>query len=1395
MGFAMVIVLLPFGLYYLLFVSSQINYFTNRNFRVLAEIGNHISAKIDNQATILINLAEKTKQEKSSTTKVEGKSRDETAKATVKQETKPEADVQKVKAAVSLVPGLKFDPAQYQQVKGPPPQQAAATANTAAPNRGESPPVANANRRHTPTAPTNKRVTAARAPAASSQPRVTMSVKPEQGSFWLHLHYEGSSGALPANFPVERELNGLLDPLVSRYVIDENAETQERLYDEVLVAEQENGRVIFQHGPSGLNVLSLDNISNSKGSKLDLKLTEQSSSLFDVQLAGTEYKLFLQPIRLGLSATGDEKQQGLRWVVCGLTRTDHFRDKTFAVSYTVLIIFVAVVLLAFLSWPLLKLKLMGPKDKLRRADLGITALSALLGTALATFVLLDVHTYASLERTLDDKLGELSENIKANFQKEVAAAISELRELTAKLKGQAQSEQSGALKDFADSMKSPGVDTKGKGNPSLAVKVNIFAGGIVPQKAPYPYFNGATWTDPTGQQRVKWATKDEATASVDVSNRQFFLNASSGNLWNMNGPGSDYTLEMVKSRTTGDNTAIIVTPVPQSTWISNLDTRLLSLMGTVLPAGYGYAVIDSNGQVMFHSDEVKNLEEQFFAECDNDGQLRAAVLARTDRFINATYLGRSHRLWVSALTGTPWMLVVFRDKDLARTINLEMTSLSLMLYLGFVLIPAMVISGIVILIAVIWPTFVPQEGERMRWLWPDPRRAHRYEVVIAIFVLIGLILALALTVGSGWSLVVPCLVLPYVAAGLAALILIKDPVEDDSGNVGSGKVLSYRHGYAIVFAGLLTIAAVLPAAGFFKIARNFELRLMIKQGQVSLAKALERRNQRVTSQYASIDFGDQRAKASRRGPQLELPVSTQAKDAFLKRRLDETSDIYDSFFFKAPPEQASQSQFHDETLSGIEWVLARFRPVYNQSCVENQELTKGASSDGLWRWQLGDNRQIRLEKDKDGRKGEPSVTVMSTIPDVTAPDAFWKWAGVIVITSILAVSLYGLVRFVARRFFLLDMDLPCPTVYPGSYVLLRSSMAPNGSKWNPAEYYVTDLGPVKDWQTWRKELVSAAPKTAIAVVLDNFEHCMDDPEACREKLLVIEHFLSAGRRVVVVSTVDPCLFLFNRNAKLLGNGNAGSASIEPDYESDSAEVTQPATDNGQPVTLSPADADIQARWTAAFTNFGLVFAADNSNPNFVKANPEFLRVLRTTRPWRYIEVIGKDIVNGTLPRESDNYRSTAEEQISQVAEQARPYHQALWETCSEGQRCSLIHIARDGMISPKNRHLRRLVKRGLVVRDPSLRLMDESFRRFVLSASRDEDVEGWQRQEGGSAWQVMKAPLLLIVISVALFLFVTQKEIYDSTVSFVSAITLGIGALFKLLGLFQKSSGASAPEA
>jgi hypothetical protein len=95
------------------------------------------------------------------------------------------------------------------------------------------------------------------------------------------------------------------------------------------------------------------------------------------------------------------------------------------------------------------------------------------------------------------------------------------------------------------------------------------------------------------------------------------------------------------------------------------------------------------------------------------------------------------------------------------------------------------------------------------------------------------------------------------------------------------------------------------------------------------------------------------------------------------------------------------------------------------------------------------------------------------------------------------------------------------------------------------------------------------------------------------------------------------------------------------------------------------------------------------------------------------------------------------------------------------------------------------MQRGLVVRDPSLRLMDECFRRFVIKASSEEGVAAY-RTETHSNWEKWKAPLLLILLAVIGFLFLTQKDLYDSTISTVSAVTGGLLALLRLFGMFQK---------
>jgi hypothetical protein len=1438
-GSTMILVIVPFCLYYLFFVQSQNGYFTKRNFRVLADIGSQMKSKIDNLSTSLINAVKNAQQEKKelvmkefvsvsgprSEKKDEKKSEQPGEKKArikvVKQADKPVSD--KLKSSIALIghsgTSLKYDyskqttqqtlqadtPRQNRMQSRPAPSNAntsrtnsnsrpapppsTTTANT---NRADSgtrpiPPIVragnNSRANRTVRAPSSRQGPAAKGP----EPTVALSVKAEQGSFWLNLAYRGGKTEDVGDLVAKSEINKLFDPFVVRYVFDERNQTQNPLFDEVFVAEQQDGRVIFEHGQSGLSIVSLDSLRNDKGGKLELDLANQSSSLEDVQLAGAAYKLFVQPVRLTLSSSEDDKSQGVKWVVCGLTRSDHFRDQTFAVSYTLLIMFMFLAMLAALSWPLLKLRLMGPKDRLRRGDFALTTFSALLGTALLTFLLVDLYTYVNVGKTLDNQLEKLAGGIRSNFHEELGSVLAQLSRFDKQVAKLASKESSGALADLHASTHSEVRKTTADAKKESAFKANLLSGTLDWETASYPYFNSVTWADTTGLQRIKWTTRPETTAFVDVSGRSYFTNARDGNFWKLSHGGREYeyAFELVNSKNTGENVAIVSTRVPNSKWVSSIDTKLASLMGTVLPSGHGYAVINSTGDVLFHSDEVNNLEEQFFEECDNDRLLRAAVLARSSEFINAQYLGKGHRLFVSPMPGTPWMLVVFRDKQMIRTINLELLTLSLVLYLVFAVVALLVISVV----------YLTRRGERIRRLWPIERNAGQYDRFIVMnAVLIVLFLIVAWKVKNEAVLVFCCFLFPSLATVLGAVVLRGATFgHDRSESAVANRLrflswLPYRKGYAIALVGSLILMSVLPALGFFQICRNFEMKLMVKHGQVSLARELEQRAARIEAQYASINVGS----------------NEENKKEFLKARLDpETQksnlDVYDSFFFTTlhSGQVMNASLFIPEQPGKLNSLLTQLRPLYNQTCVESQELARGESADGVWSWGRDAQGRFRLQKGKDGRNGEMSLALVSSVPPFETPDTFLKWLVVILGLGAMFVLVYRLVRFVAGHFFLLDKDAPRVMLAgvtnlstANNVAILRPPMA-NGNGWYPANSHRIDLSQVSIWPEWANTVKSKVPGSGRTIVLDHFEQDMDDPAANREKLRAIEQFMSENRRVVVVSTVDPLRFSVSSSA----GGAVAPASKAPVNEAstkpDARDENKTAATGAPGKTGASESEQAAARWSMAFSTFVTVYSQDNAEDDFIRNNTCFLRIMRANRPWRYLERIGKDVaVNSACQEVNGLDRPAREEQINEVVDQARAYHQALWATCSQDERCALIHLALDGLISAKNTDIRQLLKRGLVVRDPGLRLMDESFRRFVISSQHGEDIDAW-RHAGGSNWELMKAPLLLILLSVSLFLFVTQKEVYDSSVSFVSALTAGLAAMFKLLGMFQKKSAGA----
>ncbi|HMH20517.1 MAG TPA: hypothetical protein VK563_02020, partial [Puia sp.] len=133
------------------------------------------------------------------------------------------------------------------------------------------------------------------------------------------------------------------------------------------------------------------------------------------------------------------------------------------------------------------------------------------------------------------------------------------------------------------------------------------------------------------------------------------------------------------------------------------------------------------------------------------------------------------------------------------------------------------------------------------------------------------------------------------------------------------------------------------------------------------------------------------------------------------------------------------------------------------------------------------------------------------------------------------------------------------------------------------------------------------------------------------------------------------------------------------------------------------------------------------------------------------------------------------------------YHK-VWDQLSPEEKFFLYDFASDGFANYKNGiTLSRLISKGVLTVDHQhLRFMSLSFREWVLRQYASPEIAAVMKkgQEQGS-WQNMKMPLLLILAIPGLFIFITQDDIYQKIMGFVTAI----GPLFHLV-----SSLLSKPE-
>jgi hypothetical protein len=1007
----------------------------------------------------------------------------------------------------------------------------------------------------------------------------------DEGTHFLYMAFKRTvqtSTASTKGKRVQYAIRTDLDKLISRVLPPVNRNP----FNIVLVA-QENGTVIFQKSSPGIEVARIDAFEDESATTKENKPKEagagkvelerkdlfQSSRYAEVTLAGARYRLYSQPLQLSFPPI-DSGRKGTKkgappaptekWVLCGLVRADAFRSESQSISYTYMLWLSAAILLSIAAYPFLKLHLSSPIERLHGSDVVKIGVFAWVVAAALTFILMDLYySRYHFDRAAGEHMKALAEAIDTNFGNEKEEAFAQLRDFY-----QERDLSLSLLKARASALRLPKLKPDGtECTPNWACRVNILNDKDEERDRVslerYPYLQFASWSDSDGNQRIKWTTRKSVTPFLNLEKDQSItyypdvkraLTDVQGAFADRDYPTSAPTqgVGTQYSANTGDNITIFwklfdlngndvpakdpdTRANPKDVFCASLVTQPISVIDPVLPGGFQFAIIKSDGTVVFHSDRTRNLRENFLDETDQNQEVRSRVLTRASGPLVAKYMGRPHRLYIrpmNASEGQLWTVVVFRDLHLEDTMNLEMLSLDSIMYFLYALAIALGLA-------------LAHTTRRSRifgtWLWPDSRKTSTYRWLAIGNGVAALLLLLLSELPAFLALFFCGLVVPVVAIACNFLLLRRHNAPSSSNGDRDNATSSHWQLYYVgACVTLLVVVAVLPCLCFTKVACDFEYKLIIASSQLRLASDIEERAGGVRRGYQRTDLGHH-------GGKLLSEPEGETTPYFSYHHILGTSISSAQDVLKEPPTCGMGNPESRERC--VELFLGWASPAYDQLAVDNRYLAETGSS-GTRRWSsapVGSQQRLELTKLEPGSKVRNLASLWTPLH---IPWTDWRWwLG----TIALMTALFGLVRWSLRRIFLLDLAAPVSpenlksTSDPNSLIAkLSMNLLVIGSDASPT---VADLINRRGVQAWDLEdVLNAAQHSAKTadgtsfvssstgdqvdeiirdgrpLLLYNCDATFSTPRTNHQSLVALERIASnLGASVVIAANGDPAM--------------------------------------------------------------------------------------------------------------------------------------------------------------------------------------------------------------------------------------------------------------------------------
>lgn len=556
-------------------------------------------------------------------------------------------------------------------------------------------------------------------------------------------------------------------------------------YSDVFIANSD-GDILFERGPHGIRLERLRSSAEVMPAKSSSpsdaaprsaiadelptidELLRRTTATGDLRIAGTKYRLFSQPLPMVHLWTGKaETDDDAVWVVGMLVPLSDYNRDVQGISLGSLSSLPLLLILIILATPVARIFLIGARARLRANDLRVIAASLIMASGIATILVAGLVAYARIESRLDAELIGWSKHLRKAFREDVILADALLSRFVTYVNQSPPNAQIRVaithLLDPLDITKSESCFDDSFCGTSLDLAdaktiANAYSLSGVGFRMLYA-------TDPNETQLIKWSAKDTATPLT--TSRGFerpFARRWQTDYWRWPERDEPFVFGTLRARTTGELIATVERKLAMG-GSGVIVPDMPSVIDPVVPLGFGFAVIEPGGKVVFHSRSERNLVENFLAETDAAAEVSAAISTHHETSLQTNYRGSAQRMYIQPLDGTPWTLVVFREKELARALHFDVL-LTCLIGFGVYLSVCCVVFLLVSLL-------VPRHSA---WPWPSPQLSRVYRgcgYMLGAHLLAGA-MGLFGVQSHPWMTVTVAALLPLSAAitTLAALVAI-----------------------------------------------------------------------------------------------------------------------------------------------------------------------------------------------------------------------------------------------------------------------------------------------------------------------------------------------------------------------------------------------------------------------------------------------------------------------------------------------------------------------------------------------------------------------------------------------------------------------------------------------